>query len=111
MNATRAEPSAPLSPEWYQRIAQASSPRDLVMVVRSFLDGWTPVDLAKLPPAARPQRVVDCDDIASLAYDLAQERLKGDLPADIDRLATRMHTFFSHAAARAAMLSTHRDEP
>jgi hypothetical protein len=111
MTATRADPSLPLAPEWYQRIAEAMTSRDLVMVVRNFLDTWSPVDLAKLPLAARPGRVVDADDIASMAYDLAQERLRGGLPPDIDRLATRMHTFFSHAAARAALLSAHRTLP
>ena len=111
MTATRTEPSVPLSPEWYQRIATASNPRDLVMVVRNFLDSWSPVDLAKLPPGARPGRVVDAEDIAAMAYELARERLRGDLPPDIDRLATRMHTFFSHAAARAALLSSHRTQP
>src|SRR4051812_30332842 len=98
MNTTRPNPDAslPLAPEWYERIATARTPRDLVMVTRAFVDGWSPVDLAKLPAAARPGRIVDVEDIASAAYDLAQERLRGVLPADIDRLATRMHTFFSH---------------
>ena len=111
MNATRTDPSLPLAPEWYERLAAAMTARDLVMVVRSFLDGWSPVDLAKLPPAARPGRIVDTDDIASIAFDLAQERLRGQMPPDIDRLATRMHAFFSHAAARAALLSAHRTLP
>jgi hypothetical protein len=109
MNAT--DSSLPLAPEWYQRIAQAMTSRDLVMVVRSFLDSWSPVELAKLPPPARPGRIVDADDIAAIAFDLAKERLRGDMPPDIDRLATRMHAFFSHAAARAALLSAHRTQP
>jgi hypothetical protein len=109
MTATRPDVSLPLAPEWYRHIAEAASLRDLVLVVRSFLDGWSPVDLARLPPTARPGRMVDAEDIVAMAYDLSRARLKGDLPHDIDRLATRMQTFFSHAAARAAMLSTHRD--
>ena len=111
MSFPRNDASLPLAPEWYQRIAEAMSPRDLVMVVRGFLDTWSPVDLAKLPPPARPGRIVDADDIASVAFDLAQERLRGAMPPDVDRLATRMHAFFSHAAARAALLSAHRTLP
>jgi hypothetical protein len=113
MNTTRPNPDAslPLAPEWYERIASARTPHDLVMVTRAFLDGWSPVDLAKLPAEARPGRIGDAEDIASVAYDLARERLKGNLPRDIDKLATRMHTFFSHAAARAALLAAHRTQP
>jgi hypothetical protein len=103
--------SLPLAPEWYERISNARTSRDLVMVARAFVDGWSPVDLAKLPPAARPGRIGDAEDIASIAYDLAQERLRGDLPRDIDKLATRMHAFFSNAAARAALLASHRTQP
>jgi hypothetical protein len=113
MNITRSDPDAslPLAPEWYERIANAREARDLVMVARAFIDGWSPVDLAKLPPGARPGRIGDVDDIASIAYELAQERLKGQLPRDIDKLATRMHAFFSNAAARAALLASHRTLP
>jgi hypothetical protein len=113
MNTTRPDPDAslPLAPEWYDRIASSREAHDLVMVARAFLDGWNPVDLAKLPPGARPGRIGDVEDIASVAYELAQERLRGELPRDIDRLATRMHAFFSNAAARAAALSSHRTLP
>lgn len=101
------ELSVPLAREWYDRIASASSHRDLVLVTRAFLDSWSPVDLAKLPPALRPGRIREAEDIAGVAYDLALERLRADMPVDVERLATRMHTFFSHAAARAAALSWH----
>lgn len=113
MNATRTDPDAslPLAPEWYERIAQARTMKDLVMVVRAFVNSWNGVDLAKLPPGARPGIVSNGEDIASVAYDLAQERLRGTLPPDADRLATRMHAFFSHAAARAALLASHRTQP
>ena len=110
---SRSDPDAslPLAAEWYERIANARTGRDLVMVVRAFVAGWSAVDLAKLPAAARPAEISTADEIASIAYDLAQERLKGTLPPDIDRLATRMHAFFSNAAARAALLASHRTQP
>ena len=101
------DPSAPLAREWYERIAQAPSQRDLVMVARAFVESWSPVDLAKLPAGSRPGHIADAQALADTAYDLAQDRLRGNLPPDIERLATRMHTFFAHAAARAAALSWH----
>ena len=113
MNATRTDPDAslPLAPEWYERIANARTMRELVNVVRTFVNGWSAADLARLPPGSRPGIVSTGEEIASAAYDLAQERLRATLPPDVDRLATRMHAFFSHAAARAALLASHRTQP
>ena len=113
MNAPRSDPDAslPLAPEWHDRLANARTSGELVGVVRAFVASWSAVDLAKLPAAARPASISTTDEIAGLAYDLAQERLKAPLPPDIDRLATRMHAFFMNAAARAALLASHRTQP
>ena len=113
MNTTRNDPDAsmPLTGEWHERIANARTPDDLVMVTRSFLESWDEVELAKLPPAVRPVNISNLEDLASIAYDLALERLKANLPHDAERLTSRMHAFFSHAAARAALLASHRSQP
>jgi hypothetical protein len=113
MNTTRpdSDASLPLAAEWYARIAQARTAAELVEVCRAFLEGWNPVDLARLPPGVRPGGISTLEEIAGIAYDLAQERLRTHLPHDAERLATRMHAFFSHAAARAALLASHRTLP
>ena len=101
--------SLPLAADWYARIAGSQSTRELVMVARAFMDTWSAEDLAQLPPGLRPGRIDDGEDIASIAYDLAQAHLRVHLPAPAERLATRMHAFFSNASARAAILSARRN--
>ena len=104
-----ADTSLPLSADWYTRIAGSQSIDELVMVARAFLDTWDEVDLAMLPPGLRPGRITSAEDIASAAYDLAHEHLRSPLPPQAEHLATRMHAFFTNAAARSAVLSARRN--
>ena len=48
--------TAPRSLAWFDLLASASTPVEVVNVARDYLATWTPDEIAALPRACRPPR-------------------------------------------------------
>jgi hypothetical protein len=87
---------------WQNQLQEAASLTDVVRVARDFLASWTPEELASLPKECRPGKLVDAEDIAGVAFNLARSSCERERISD-DRLH-RIANFFTAAAQRAAQL-------
>jgi hypothetical protein len=92
--------SAPKSLAWFDLLASASTPAEVVNVARDYLATWTPEEIARLPRACRPPRSLKFpEEIVDYAFAL----VKAHLDADSDSNGvTRMATFFAEASWRVA---------
>lgn len=90
---------------WPQRLRSASSEQEVVDVVRDFLATFSPYDLARLPAALRPGRIVDGNDVADFAFALA--RHAHDDALGTARCIHKMTVFFTQASVRLSELSGH----
>jgi hypothetical protein len=58
---------------WYRQIDSAKSTLEVVSIVRDYLATWTPHELSRLPPACRPGRLRDEQDVETLHSALVDE--------------------------------------
>lgn len=93
---------------WQERLDAAHAPVDVVSTTRDFVALLTPYELYAIPESCRPAPNVHEDEIAELAYQLAQceSRLEGDVAELVHKLAR----FFSHAATRLGQLRARDNE-
>ena len=89
---------------WVHVIAGAETEHDVVMAVREYLALWTPEELARLPTACRPGRIVDADDVTDLAYRLSRAHLDFAGPRADRLMLERMMSFVGHAGAQASRI-------
>ena len=89
---------------WQQRLNEAASRRDVVVVARDYVARMSPPEFARLPEPCRPSKIVDADDVTSYALTLVQCSCAGDKLTD-QRLQ-RMAAFFTRASVRLAQLAT-----
>lgn len=89
---------------WIGQIENASSPHDVVSIVRDYIAMWSPEEIVGLPPSVRPGRVRDEADIADLHERLVEAyritRASGDALATLQRLTG----FMARASIRIAEL-------
>jgi hypothetical protein len=90
---------SPLPPSWQERISITQSEPELVSTARDFLAQYSPQEIASLPRACRPGRLVDGDDVADFAITLVRHECTGE---GADHILHRLSTFFAHAARRLA---------
>ena len=88
---------------WDDKIQYASTSDEVVHTCLEFLATLSPAEIGALPPACRPFRVADADDVASYALSLAMEQCEGSGGESMRRL----RSFFAAAAARNAQLLGH----
>jgi hypothetical protein len=78
----------------YRQIDGARSPLELVSVLRDYIAGWTPAEIARLPESCRPGKVRDAEDIETLHECLVEEfrgsRASGDDLALLQQLTSVM---------------------
>jgi hypothetical protein len=100
--------SVPRHNSWFDQLAEASSPEDVVRVAQDFIATWTPAEIATLPRALRPGSMKFPEEVVDYAFTLVR--------ADVDsgsrnELVTRMAAFFAEASWRvAAAMSAHESE-
>ena len=91
---------APRSLAWFDLLAAAATPEEVVNVARDFLATWTPEEIAALPRACRPPRTLKFpEEIVDYAFSLVKAHL--DEGSDSNGV-TRMATFFAEASWRVA---------
>ena len=96
---------APKSLAWFDMLAAAVTPEEVVDVARDFLATWTPEEIAALPRACRPPRSLKFpEEIVDYAFALVKAHLDAGSEGSG---VTRMATFFAEASWRvAAAMST-----
>ena len=87
-----------VSPE---KLLHANSEEEVVDLVRSFLAGWRPEELAEIPSACRPGKIRDAEDVGDLAYELTRARIAASGP---QQLLKEMEVFFAQACSRLSEL-------
>ena len=93
----RQDPHRPGS-AWRNLLDRARSEGEVVARVREFIASFTPYEIDALPEALRPGKVVDGDDVASLALEYRR--------ADTGALLVSLFAdVFSHAAVRLTQLA------
>jgi hypothetical protein len=89
--------------EHHDLLRLTTSERAVVQLARSYLSEWSPADLASIPEACRPGKVLDAEEIADLAYALTRSRIESLGPQP---LLEEMEGFFARACARLSELET-----
>ena len=95
---------------WGGLLQAASTPQEILEVVRDFVATWTPQETSALPPKARlPLRFTEPEDVVHYAFDLSQARLGGEETESLLRMwrlfmdaSQRIGSALSRAAAADA---------
>ena len=58
---------------WQERLDGATTEVEVVEVVRDYLATLGPEEVAALPQALRPAKIVDANDVTTYAFDLVRE--------------------------------------
>jgi hypothetical protein len=89
---------------WYRQVDNAKSALEVVAIVRDYLAGWSPEELARIPEACRPGRIRDEEDVETLHSKLVEEyrgtRASGDELSALQHLTS----FLVRASIRIAEL-------
>jgi len=83
---------------WQQKLDLADSEDEVVGVVRDYVATLDPGEVALLPAALRPGKMLVANDVASYALDLV--RYDCDETHGVAVLVHRLAAFFSHASIR-----------
>jgi len=87
---------------WQERIEEAGTEPEVVAVARDYLARLSQDEYAELPLALRPRKIVDANDIAAYALDLA--RHEAEDPDEMN-LVQRLAQLMSLATVRASELA------
>jgi hypothetical protein len=82
---------------WQERIEEAGTEPEVVAVARDYLAMLTQDEYAGLPLALRPRKIVDGNDMAAYAFELALHQ--GDDPSEMN-LVQRLAQVMSRASVR-----------
>ena len=95
---------------WQERLDQAVTEDEVVAVAREYLATVTPQEIARLPDAVRPGKLVDANDVTTYAFDLV--RSECDDPAGTGTLQRLAH-IMSRASIRLSeiMVVEHHHPP
>lgn len=85
---------------WFDLLAAATTPAEVVRVARDYLATWTPQEIAALPrPCRPPGQLKFPEEIVDYAFSLVKAHREGD---DDHQGVLRMATFFAEASWRVA---------
>lgn len=84
---------------WQERLDQCHSVAEVVEAVKDHLARLTPDEIATMPQACRPGRVVDADDVAEYALQLARAQCEAS-----SVLLDKLSGFMTHASLRLAQI-------
>lgn len=85
---------------WQGQLDHATRPEAVLAVARDYLAQVSPEEIAQLPEDCRPQRLVDADDVATYALELAHRQASPNTPEVLHKLAA----FFSDASTRLSQI-------
>jgi hypothetical protein len=87
---------------WQERIEDAGTEPEIVAVARDYLARLSQDEYAELPLELRPRKIVDANDIAAYALDLA--RHEADDPDEMN-LVQRLAQLLSRASVRVSEIA------
>ena len=85
---------------WQGQLDHADRPEAVLAVARDYLAQISPEEVAQLPEECRPRRLVDGDDVASYALELARHQASADGPEVLQKMAA----FFADASLRLSQI-------
>lgn len=88
----------PMPLSWQDRLDSASSQGEVVAVVREFVAQFSPSEIAQLPDACRPSKIVDGQDVTEYAFNLVRHRCDDGVSGE--HTLARLTAFFSSAASK-----------
>lgn len=91
---------------WHGLLNEAATEEDVIAIARDYLALWTWPEIARLPQALRPGKIVDSDDIAGYALALVQEQVAAEHAPAVHKMAT----FFSNASLRLSQILARSSE-
>ena len=97
-----AQPPRSPMPDWRRQLIGATSEHEVIVLAREHIASWDPDEIAVLPEPCRPGRLVDGDDIAHYAYELARAHCSLLYEGAQDAVVMRLLAFMSEAAIRMA---------
>ncbi len=89
---------------WQARVEQARTVHDVLEACRDYLAKLEPGEVALLPRACRPPKLLDAGDISSYAFELVRHHCKEE--DDGARLVHQLAAFFSQASIRVSQVLT-----
>jgi len=89
---------------WQQLLDAACTPDEVISACRDFVASIDHAEVARLPDACKPGKLVDTHDVASYAYELLKQRC-ADLDLEGAETVHRLSGFFSEAVARLSQLA------
>ena len=87
---------------WQERIEEAGTEPEVVAVTRDYLARLSQDEYAELPLELRPRKIVDANDIAAYALDLA--RHEAEDPDEMN-LVQRLAQLLSRASVRVSEIA------
>jgi hypothetical protein len=84
------------------RLISARTEAEIVAIVRDYLVDWHPRELAELPPACRPGKIRDGEDLNDLAFALTQCRIANRTEQFDRRRLGELEAFMAKACSRLA---------
>jgi hypothetical protein len=99
----------PMPVTWQDRLHAAESESEVVAIARDFIAEFAPREIAMLPEACRPPKLVDGNDITDYAFSLIRHRCDDGVGAEY--AVHRLSAFFSGATSRLAQILHVRSQP
>jgi hypothetical protein len=97
----------PRSLTWFDQLAAAGTPDEVVRVARDYLATWAPDEIALLPPACRPPRNLKFpEEVVDYAFLLVKAHVSDSVQGEA---MTRMANFFAEASWRVAAAMSAQD--
>ena len=96
--------------KWFRQIDNSGSAGEVIATARDYFATWTPAELALLPPACRPGRMRDPDDLAQLHSSLVEEYRTTKATGEPLKRLQEMTSFVVRAAIRLAELAPDGDD-
>jgi len=95
------EAAAP--PGWREKLAQAHTPFEVVIIARDFVDRLEAYEIEELPEACKPRPFSEPGAISEYAYDL--KRCSQTAAGDAAITVAKLGAFFTEAAYRITFLT------
>jgi thiamine biosynthesis protein ThiC len=93
---------------WQERLDDAVTDTDVVEVVRDYLATLSHEEYASLPPALRPGKIVDANDVTTYAFDLVREECHDE---GIQHIVQRLGHILSRASIRLSEIMVVEHQP
>ena len=84
---------------WQGRLDECADAHDVVQTVKDYLARLEPEEIAPLPPHCWPSRIVDADDVAEYALQLARAQCDAE-----GELVDKLSGFMTNASLRLAQI-------